>query len=125
MKNQLTTEDIKSKIELIHTTFNELQDLKNQSKNELSFIDRELSNHYHNIEGTEIDYMSDSHIMMMKLKDILYARRQAKVNHTLLESFITAMDKTMDKTYKRYVEIIKKHDEIIQEIIDRSKNPGK
>ena len=124
MKKLLTTDDIKSKIELIHNTFKELQELKTQSKNELSNIDRELSNHYHNIEGAEIDYMSDSHIMMMKLKDILNTRREAKINHTLLESFITAMDRTMDKSQKRYVEILKKHDEIIQEIIDRSRNSG-
>ena len=125
MKKRLTTDEIKSKIELIHIAFNELQELKTQSKNELSSIDRELSNHYHNIEGAEIDYMSDSHIMMMKLKDILYVRREAKVNHTLLESFISAMERTMEKTQKRYVEILNKHDEIIQEIIDRSKENRK
>jgi len=115
------TKEIKEKIELIHKTFDELQVLKDKSKEELSSIDRELSNHYHNIEGTEIDYMSESHIMMMKLKDILYTRREAKVNHTLLESFITAMERSMEKTKKRYVEILNKHDEIIQEIINRSK----
>lgn len=121
MKKRLRTEDIKEKIELIHKTFDELQELKGQSKDELSQIDRELSNQYHNIEGAEIDYMSESHIMMMKLKEILYTRRDAKVNHTLLESFITALERGMDKTKKRYGEILKKHEEIIQEIIDRAK----
>lgn len=123
MKKRLRTEDIKEKIELIHKTFDELQVLKEQSKEELSQIDRELSNQYHNIEGVEIDYMSESHLMMMKLKDILYTRREAKVNHTLLESFITAMERSMEKTKKRYVEILEKHDEIIKEIVDRSKKP--
>lgn len=121
MKWRLKTDEIKKKIELIHETFDELQVLKQKSKDELSSIDRELSNHYHNIEGAEIDYMSDSHMMMMKLKDILYTRRDAKVNHTLLESFISAMERGVDKTKKRYVEILEKHEEIIQEIIDRSK----
>ena len=123
MNRRVNTEEIKEKIELIHKTFDELQVLKEKSKEELSNIDRELSNHYHNIEGTEIDYMSESHIMMMKLKDILYTRRDAKVNHTLLESFITALERSMDKTKKRYTEIQNKHQEIIQEIKDRSKKP--
>jgi hypothetical protein len=123
LKKVLRTEEIKQKIELIHKTFEELQKLKDQSKDELSLIDRELSNQYHNIEGVEIDYMSESHIMMMKLKDILYQRREAKVNHTLLESFITAMERSMEKTKKRYHEIQEKHQEIIQEIKDRSKKP--
>lgn len=122
MKKTINTEDIKQKIELFHKTFDELKMLKEKSKDELSLIDRELSNHYHNIEGTEIDYMSESHIMMMKLKDILHTRRDAKVNYTLLESFITALERCVDKTKKRYGEILKKHDEIIQEIIDRSKS---
>jgi len=123
LKKRLRTEDIREKIELIHKTFNELQVLKQQSKDELSSIDRELSNQYHNIEGVEIDYMSESHIMMMKLKDILSTRREAKVNHTLLESFITAMERSMVKTEKRYGEILTKHQEIINEIIERSKKP--
>lgn len=124
MKKRVTTENIKEKIELIHKTFDELQELKKQSKEELSLIDRELSNQYHNIEGVEIDYMSESHLMMMKLKDVLYSRREAKVNHTLLESFITAMERNMEKTKKRYVEILNKHQEIIEEIVDRSKKPN-
>ena len=120
MKDSLTTKSIKSKIELIFDTFKELQELKNESKNELSNIDKELSNHYHNIEGSEIEYMSESHFMIMKLKDILYVRRETKLKQTILDSFITAMDKTIDKTSKRYTEIVKKHKSIIQEIIDRS-----
>lgn len=122
MKKRLSTDIIREKIDLIHKTFEELKELKDLSKEELSSIDRELSNHYHNIEGTEIDYMTESHIMMMKLKHILFCRRNAKINHTLLESFITSLDKGVIKTKKRYVEILAKHDEIIQEIIDRSQN---
>jgi uncharacterized protein YoxC len=59
LKKRLRTEDIKEKIELIHKTFDELQELKEQSKDELSQIDRELSNQYHNIEGTEISYIPE------------------------------------------------------------------
>ena len=65
--------------------------------------------------------MCDSHFMVMKLKDILYQRREAKINHTLLESFITALERNMVKTKKRTAEIVKRHDEVIQEIIDRAK----
>lgn len=125
MKKSLTTKLLKSKIELIYKTFNELQEFKIESKNELSNIDKELSNHYHNIEGREMDYMSDSHLMMMKLKEILFLRRETKLKYTLLESFVSALEKTIDKSNKRYFEIINKHQEIIQEIIDRSKNSEK
>lgn len=125
MARSLTTEEIKDKIKLIHDTFDELLETKNLSKDELSIIDRELSNHYHNIEGTKIEYMTDSHMMIMKLKDILFFRRNAKIKHTLLESFITAMDKAMTKTKKRCDEIINKHQEIKQEIIDRANKSKK
>lgn len=121
MSKKVQTEDIKSLIDNIHETFDQLLSLREEAKKELSELDKELSNQYHNIEGTEIDYMCDSHIMVMKLKDILYQRREAKINHTLLESFITALDATIKKTKKRTSEIVKRHDEIIQEIIDRAK----
>jgi hypothetical protein len=117
---ELTIEDIKSKIELIHDTFDELLEIKNLSKDELSSIDRELSNHYHNIEGSEIKFMTDSHLMIMKLKDILFFRRDAKIKYMLLESFIGAMERSMTKTKKRYSEIVDKHQKIKREIINRA-----
>ena len=120
MGKELTIEDIKSKIELIHDTFDELLEIKNLSKDELSTIDRELSNHYHNIEGSEIKFMTDSHLMIMKLKDILFFRRDAKIKYMLLESFIGAMERSMTKTKKRYSEIVDKHQKIKREIINRA-----
>jgi len=125
LKNQIDTEEVKKLIAQIHNTFDELEKLRAQSKEELSQIDRDLSNHYHNIEGTEINNMIQSHIMMMKLKEILFARRDAKINHTLLESFVSALERIIVKTKKRFSEIIEKHDEIIQEIIDRSNDTEK
>ena len=95
--------------------------MNREAKQELSEIDRELSNHYHTIEGIEIEYMTDSHILIMKMRDILLRRREAKINHTMLESFVTSMQTPVDKTRKRNTEIIKKHDEILQEIKDRAK----
>jgi len=121
LDKRLNTQDIKSLIDNIHKTFDQLKKLRLQAKNELSQIDKELSNHYHNIEGTSIEYMTDSHLMVMKLKDILYQRREAKINHTLLESFVSALERPMDKTKKRSTEIVNKHDEIIKEIIKRAK----
>ena len=122
MENKnLNTQDIKGLIDNIHETFDQLQKLRLQAKNELSQIDKELSNHYHNIEGADVEYMTDSHLMVMKLKDILHQRREAKINHTLLESFISALERTMEKTKKRSTEIVSKHDEIIKEIIKRAK----
>ena len=121
LKNSVRTEEIKSLIEQIHNNFNQLILLRDQSKQELSDIDKELSNHYHNIEGTDINHMFDSHLMVMKLKDILYRRREAKINHTLLESFVTALERSVVKTKKRTTEIIQRHDEVIQEIINRAK----
>ena len=121
LKHLVRTEDIKSLIEQIHNNFDQLISLRDQSKQELSDIDKELSNHYHNIEGTDINHMFDSHLMVMKLKDILYRRREAKINHTLLESFVTALERNVSKTKKRTTEIIQRHDEVIQEIITRAK----
>lgn len=121
MNKKVETENIKRLIDSIHIAFNQLLVLRTQAKTELSELDKELSNQYHNIEGIEIEHMCDSHFMVMKLKDILHHRREAKINHTLLESFITALERNVTKTKKRTAEIIKRHDEIIQEIIDRAK----
>lgn len=112
--------EIKYLINDIYETFDILKMLRDKTKDDLSKIDRELSNHYHSIEGADVKFMTDSHKMIIKLKDILNQRRDIKVNYTLLESFITTLDKTMDKTKKRTTEIIKKHENVIQEIIDRS-----
>ena len=121
MKKQINTEDIKNDITLIYNTFDRLKQRNREAKQELSEIDRELSNHYHTIEGVDIAYMTDSHFLIMKMRDILYRRREAKINHTMLESFVTSMQAQLEKTKKRNSEIINKHDEILQEIIDRAK----
>lgn len=121
MKNEIDIEDVKKKINSIFETFEELKELNAISKFELSEIDKELSNHYHNIEGSDINYMSDSHFLMMKLKDILYRRRDAKINLTLLDSFVSSLDGQIVKSKQRTVEIINKHEEIIKEIKKRAK----
>lgn len=121
MKKQIRTSDIKQEINSIYESFDKLKKLNTEAKQELSEIDRELSNHYHYIEGSEIRYMSDSHLLITKLRDILFRRREAKINHTMLESFVTSMQSQMEKTKKRNSDIIKKHGEIIEEIKDRAK----
>lgn len=120
-RKEINTEEVKQDIDSIFKTFDKLKKESIQSKRELSELDRELSNHYHNIEGYELEYMSDSHILLIKLRDILFRRRQAKINHTLLESFVTTLNGQIEKTKKRSAEIIEKHAEIVQEIKDRAK----
>ena len=121
MKKQIKTSDIKDKINTIYEIFDELKRLNAEAKKELSELDRELSNHYHTIEGVELDYMSDSHMLIMKMRDILNRRREAKINHTMLESFVSSLQNQIEKTKKRNNEIIDKHKEILQEIKDRAK----
>ena len=120
MKQKLETEEIKKLIILIYDSFNQLKILKGQSKDELSNLDKELSNHYHNIEGSDISHTFDSHLLIMALKNVLWDRREAKINHTLLESFVSALDTNMTKANKRFHEIINKHEEIKEEIIKRA-----
>tara|TARA_R110000796_G_scaffold1673_2_gene6927 strand:+ start:7132 stop:7497 length:366 start_codon:yes stop_codon:yes gene_type:complete len=121
LKKQLRTDDLKKKIDKLFLVFNELKELSEQSKLELSNIDKELSNQYHKIEGADIDYMSDSHMLIIKLKDILWQRRDAKINHTLLESIVTLLNSSVSKANKRTEDIVKRHDALIQEIIKRAK----
>jgi CRISPR/Cas system CSM-associated protein Csm2 small subunit len=121
LKPQINTSNIKQDIKLIYDTFEGLKKLNREAKQELSEIDKELSNHYHTIEGVDIRYMSDSHLLITKLRDILFRRREAKINHTMLESFVTSMQPQIDKTRKRNIEIIEKHNEILQEIKNRAK----
>jgi hypothetical protein len=121
MGQELESEEIKRIITLIHNSFEQLKTLKNQAKNELSTLDKELSNHYHKIEGSNIVDTFDSHLLIMGLRDILWNRREAKIKHTLLESFVSALDTNMNKSKKRFTEIINKHEEIKKEIIKRAK----
>lgn len=117
MKKPLKTEIIKDKIERIYKIFEEIEEIKELTKNELSDIDKALSNHYHNIEGVEIKDETDTHLMILKLKKILHYRRNSKINHALIEFFINSMTTPINKTKKRYLEILKKHEEVLSEII--------
>lgn len=121
MKEDFSPEEIKDKIDKFFKDYNELKALNANAKSELSEIDKELSSQYHKIEGSEIAYMSDSHFLIMKLRDILKKRRDAKINQTLLESLISSLEPQMIKCGIRNIEIIQKHDEIIEEIKNRAK----
>lgn len=117
----MQTNDVKGYINIIFNTFELLKELTKQSKIDLSEIDKELSSQYHKIEGTELEYLTDSQFLIMKLKDILNRRRIAKINHTMLESIVSTLETQMGKSKKRNEEIIKKHSEILKEIITRAK----
>ena len=117
----MQTDEVKGYINIIFNTFEILKTLNTSAKNELSNIDKELSNQYHKIEGTEIQQLTDSHFLMMKLKDILIRRRAAKINYTLLESITSQLEPQVNKAKKRNGEITKKHSQILTEIIKRAK----
>ena len=121
LKAKNTTEEIKEKINIIFSTFEELRVLNREAKAELSNIDKELSNQYHIIEGYDLFHMVDSHLLILKLRDILFRRRNAKLNQTLLESIVASLDSNTTKSKKKYHQLMAKHAEIIQEIIDRAK----
>jgi hypothetical protein len=120
--NKLNTSvEIKNKIDSIYTTFDDLVALNKEAKQELSNLDRELSSQYHVIEGVALEYMSDSHLLITKLRDILFRRRESKLKNTMLESFVNSMEPVINKSKKRNEDIIQKHNEIIDEIITRAK----
>lgn len=121
LKQQSDTNRIKELITIIYDSFETLKKVRDESKNELSNLDKELSNQYHKIEGIEFASMCDSHLLIMELKSILHDRREAKIKHTLLDSIISGLDNNLTKSKKRYEEIITKHEEIIKEIISRAK----
>ena len=121
MDKNIETERIKKLIDTVYTSFEAIKKLKLETKDELSLLDKELSNQYHKIEGSDISYMCQSHLLILELKDILYHRREAKIKHTILESFVSGLDSNITKSKKRYTEILNKHEEILQEIIDRAK----
>lgn len=120
-RKRLNPEEVKSKITQIFELYDELKELNTQAKSELSLIDKELSSQYHKIEGSDIEYMSDSHFMIIKLKDILWQRRDAKINYTLLESIVSSLSSGMGKSKKRNDAIIKRHEELLKEITKRAK----
>ena len=87
--------DIKYLINDIYETFDILQMLRDRTKDDLSKIDRELSNHYHSIEGADVKFMTDSHKMIIKLKSTASGRiilfTDVFISSTPINKMITAM----------------------------------
>ena len=93
--------------------------LKKMSKvvhDNLSSVDRELSEFYHRLEGIHLSHNTQAHPLMVKLQDILERRRNLKKDTILIRSFLDNTEKSMDVAKARSETAMKKHEKVLNAI---------
>ena len=93
--------------------------LKKMSKvvhDNLSSVDRELSDFYHRLEGIHLSHNTQAHPLMVKLQDILERRRNLKKDTILIRSFLDNTEKSMDVAKTRSETAMKKHKKVLDAI---------
>lgn len=105
--------------------FKEIDKLNTQKHQELSGIDKDLSNLYHKIEGTTIKHVSQSHAFVKELKVILEKRRTLKLETIALRSSCDTLRSVMEKLMNTHANILKKNQQVLTEIKNNATEPFK
>jgi len=104
--------------------FDELEKLNQEATKEQADLDRQLSNWYHNVEGSTIKHVSESHKMIKDLKVILDKRRAKKIEVILLRSLCDTLRDKVKGVKANNVNLLKKNTEVIKEIKTRATEHG-
>jgi hypothetical protein len=108
-------------IENLLKQYADLQALYDAKREEQGEVDRELSDYYHCIEGSEITHISQSHKLIKRGKEILEKRRQIKFEVLVLKASLDNMSISIEQI-KRSVKIVVDKDKAVrQEIKDRAR----
>lgn len=83
-------------------------------------IDRELSNWYHVVEGTDIKHISESHRLLKQGKDILKRRRENKLEVIIIRSTHDMMKNQVSNLRMSLEKCVKKNTEVVEEIKERA-----
>ena len=110
-------QDLEKKIESLLAIYKELQTERDTIMKEQSEIDKELSELYHEIEGTKFKHVCQSHKMLIKLQDTLTKRRNIKGKVAVLLAFTDSIGSQMKHATAAYKGAKKKHDEILAQLI--------
>jgi len=101
--------------------YNKLEGLSQQKHSELSKVDIELSEFYHEVEGEHLSHNTQAHKFMVRLKDILNRRRQLKKETILIRSFIDNTKASFEIAKQRNDIQLQKHYRIMSEISNQEK----
>ena len=101
--------------------FNKLESLSQQKHSELSKVDIELSEFYHEVEGEHLSHNTQAHKFMLRLQDILNRRRQLKKETILIRSFIDNTRASFEIAKQRNESALQKHYKVMSEITNQKK----
>ncbi len=93
-----------------------LEKMSKQLHEDLSNVDKELSEFYHRLEGTHLSHNTQAHPLMRKLQDILERRRNLKKDTILVRSFLDNTRPSIEVAKNRTTTAIKKHGKVLKEI---------
>lgn len=113
--------DIESILEDFFNNFKKVEVLNKEKNNELSKVDIELSEFYHELEGVHLSHNTQAHVYMTKLKDILSRRRQLKKETILIRSFVDTIKQSIDISKQRHNNAISTHNKVMNEIKNKHK----
>jgi ribosomal protein L22 len=111
-------------MELLHkkvteffNVYEELQKEKDALIKAQSVIDKDISEIYHEIEGTVFTHARQSHKMLLKLQTLLKTRRDIKGKVAVLLALTDSMNGNVAKAKGAYKTAKKKHDEIMAQLL--------
>ena len=110
--------------EILATFFINHDNLTKLSKklhNDLSNIDRELSNFYHKVEGIHLSHNTQGHKLVVELQDILVRRRIIKKETILIRSFLDSTSTSINNAKNRNKLSLDRHNKLMESIEDRIK----
>lgn len=116
---------ISEKIDAFLKEFDELEALNQKANKEQAEIDKELSNFYHKVEGSEMTRICQSHQLIKELKDILARRRVNKLETILLRSTCDMLRDKVHSLKANKKNLLIKNQEVITEIKTRATEDGK
>jgi len=114
--------DVKTQVRNFLIQFQELSALKNEKIKEQSECDLAISELYHKIEGIKIKHVCESHALIKELKVLLKKRRDNKIESIILQSVCDTLQTSINSLKLSIPKAIKKHEEVLTEILERSNN---
>jgi hypothetical protein len=114
-------DDVKTQVRIFLKQFQEISELKNKKAKEQSECDLAISDLYHKIEGTVIKHVCESHAFIKELKILLTKRRQIKLDNIILQSVCDSLKTNIESLRVSLPKVIKKHDEVLTEILELGK----
>jgi len=110
--------DIQKTLIELFGNYKKIEELHVLTKQQMSDIDKELSNFYHRIEGTHLSHNTQGHGLILQLQDILERRRKLKLEVNLVKSFMAITDSSMRNAIKKNNTVINAHKSQLKEISD-------